>query len=249
MTLTAVVTGSDAVTVVWTGDTGAVDGFSAPGNGAAATFSPITLPADLGFTASASAGDATDGSATTTFSLPGFATNSGAALSGQQVTLLLSDTVPADWADTAVWTQVDGDLVTLTDGGDGTASFVAPIVTDSTTFEFEVTTDGCAGLAGRTEVAVQTATISLDLPDTIAEGSTVDLAAAVTLTNAPANTLLLYFVQSVVPAGADLQLDQVSGELGVVSGAGSNVTIAVQVFSTAGLLGQATDTFAISAAP
>lgn len=250
VTLTAVVTGSDSATVTWTGDTAAVADFSAPGDGTVATFTPTTVPADLGFTATASDGVASDGSAATTFFLPGFATNSGAALPGDPVTLLLSDTAPAGSADTAVWMQVGGEQVTLSDVVDGAVTFDAPTVTTSTTLMFEVTTGECPGMISRTEVAVQTATIEFDLPTQIIEGTTVDLSVPpiLTLTGEPANTLVLFFIQS-NPSGADVQLDQVTGELVVGSGAGSVVTIAVQVFSTAGQLGVTTvDSFTISGA-
>jgi hypothetical protein len=114
-----------------------------------------------------------------------------------------------------------------------------------------VTTGGVESYEGTTalteSVSIQTATVSLDLPEGIVEDDIVTLADFVTLSGAPVGAELFFF--ATINGDAPVTIDVESGTMTVGNDVGTAVEIAVQVIGTAGPLATATDTFTILQAP
>jgi len=147
--------------------------------------------------------------------------------------------------------------VSLTPGNDAqSATFTAPSVSTSTTLDFMVGVcrvvmtsgqpDSFEGTLALTEsVSVQTATVTLSLPDTIDAGSVVTLGDFVTLAGEPAGAELFFF--ATLDGDAPVTIDNTDPATMTVGNAvGTVVEVSVQVIGTAGPLATATDTFTIS---
>jgi len=222
------------------------------------------------FEATASASGWSDGTATRGFILRNFTETtqvatrtSGAASPGDTVTLSPGDLIPHDWFDTMQWEQDEGNepaVTPLTPDGWGGVTFTAPGVTETTDLTFTVRTNGCGlgELTGSATVPVQVAEVTFDLPTSITVGDTLDLddddnpdtgEKILTITGAPADPEILFFAAAVgngeLPAGVELTIDQDTGVMTVTTGAGETIQVTVQVFGTAGLLAEVSDTINI----
>ena len=182
--------------------------------------------------------------------------SSGAAQPGETVDLDLDDGEDAEWK--AVWSQVPGpvDAGPLTVVNDRSATFVAPnpilmAGQDPVSVALTFTATGCRadmpglGLTGEVSVPIQVASVQLDLDDCVNVGANLTLSDFVTLSGEPAGVELLFFVTNggTLPPGVDVEVD--GDVLTVIAGAGETIEITVQVFATANLLAEATDTIDI----
>lgn len=190
--------------------------------------------------------------------------SSGAALPGDAVEIELDDNDPdfnSSWQ--VVWEQQDGDTEQL--AGDALvqdpddspiATFTAPAVDTSTTLNFNAT--GCradllgAGLDGSIAIPVQIANVTFDLPASITIGDDplqLDDALYLNVTDAPGTLTILFFADNngTLPPGVNISIDQDTNQLTVAndSATATGITITVQVFGTAGLLAEASDTIDI----
>ena len=198
--------------------------FTALEFGASTTYYTVTA------TGTPSSSDYTTNTDSLTITVPPITTSSGAALPDADVTIRFDDSMPADWDTNAEWTQISGPNVAGFPQTGGTAAFVAPDVTATTELVFSVQTTGCTGqtITGEVSVSVQTANVTLSLPDTIVLSAcdTVDpdpgicdpghpdLANAVNLinatdvTDAPASFSVLYFLEGNGGSDADARICQ-----------------------------------------
>jgi len=266
---------TSSATITWSGDTDRVENFTSSAN--VATFTSPIEPDQgdqiFSFTATASASGYSNGARTVGFILRDFSEteqvatkSSGAAGPGDTVTLSLGDTVPTDWLDSAEWEQNEGNLPAVTPlipEGPGGVTFTAPNVTETTDLEFTVTIiGGCplGTLTGSVTVPIQVADVVFDLPSTIAVGETLDLddddnpdtgQPILTITGAPTDREVLFFPAAEdngeLPEGVEVTVDQDTGVMTVSAGIGETIQITVQVFGTAGLLAEASDTIEIVA--
>lgn len=276
ITLSATTTPTDAA-VVWTQVGGPPldqDHFTDKANGTATFTAPI-IPdqgdQDFAFEARASAPGYADGRAIVVFTLRDFTdttqvatTSTGAAQPGEIVTLALAESVPATWLTTTQWEQNPDSVpvVALSPTGDGQVEFVVPSVDETTDLHFTVTTDGCllGRLTGSVTVPIQVAQLVFDLPSTITIGGTLDLdddnnpdtgEPILTIIGAPAYREILFFASAEgggeLPPDVDLSIDRDTGVMTVSAGVGDTFQVTVQVFGTAGLLAEASDTIEIVA--
>ena len=266
-------TGSASIT--WSGDTDRVEDFTANGN--VATFTSPIAPDQgdqiFEFKATASVANYSNGQAIVGFILRGFTEttqvatkSSGAAGPGDTVTLSLGNAVPADWLDPAEWEQNEGNLPAVTPlipEGPGGVTFTAPGVAETTDLEFTVTiTQGCplGILTGSVTVPIQVADVTFDLPSTITVGGTLDLdddnnpdtgQPILTIVGAPPDREVLFFPAAEgngqLPPGVDVTIDQDTGVMTANSGVGETIQVTVQIFGTAGLLAEDSDTIEIVA--
>ena len=173
------------------------------------------------------------------------------------VTLGFAEPVPSEWQNgwSATWTAAASNpvQVTLTPAGDNReATFAAPDVTTTAelTFDALVVTLDCGTPLVTTSVMVPIQLVSellFDLPDTITLNVPLDLTLYTTVTGAPPGYVALYFVEDPPPDGITAEIDQDAGTLTVVGGVGETMTVNVQIFGTAGLLAEASDTIQIVA--
>jgi hypothetical protein len=255
------------ITIVWSGDTNQVDDFVDNGDGTA-TFIVPADPAEAALTFVATATTALPGFADGTddvvvmrsaasLTTLDAAKTSGAAQPGDTVTLLFAEPVPDEWQEgwSATWTADPGNVeaVTLIPGLNGReASFTAPAVSQT----IELTFDALVCTLDINQPLVTTsATVSIqvvsqlmfDLPDTITLNVPLDLTLYTTVTGAPPGYVALYFVEDPPPDGITAEIDQDTGTLTVVGGVGETITVNVQIWGTADLLAEASDTIQIVA--
>jgi hypothetical protein len=97
-------------------------------------------------------------------------------------------------------------------------------------------------------VDVQVATIDdFDLPSQIAECSVTELADLVDVSGEPDNAVLLFFADP--PDGVEICISQSLQTMAVLSGAGEDVSVRVDVVAGAGILDSAMESFTIGAGP
>lgn len=184
--------------------------------------------------------------------------SSGAAQPGEVVSIDLAD--EENQSLDIVWVQDAADTVRVTlsqTNGSNEATFTAPNVNATTDLHFVAIgacVNGQPGTvdAGKQTVSIQKATVDLNLPATINEGSTITLTTFTTVTNAPVGAELLYFASAVgssddLPVGVTVTVDQDAGTLtidGAPAGA-TTIEVTVQLFGTAGLLATDSDTISI----
>ncbi len=268
---------TSSASITWSGDTDRVENFTSSANVATFTspIEPDQGDQIFSFTATASATGYSNGVRTVGFILRDFTEaeqvatkSSGAAGPGDTVTLSLGDAVPTDWLDPAEWEQNEGNLpavTPLTPEGLGGVTFTAPNVTETTDLEFTVTiTGGCSlgTLTGSVTVPVQVADVVFNLPSTITvgEAGALDLddddnletgQPILTITGAPADREVLFFPAAEdngqLPEGVEVTVNQDTGVMTANSGVGVTIQITVQIFGTAGLLAEASDTIEIVA--
>jgi len=247
VTLTATAS-SAAATIVWSEDAvpSQVVGFVDNGDGTATFTAPIApTAADLGltFTARGTAPGFQPGQGSVTITLPAFTTTtelatktSGATQPGEVVSLNLRASVPAGWGDTATWSDDTGLTIGFDDNdSDGTATFTAPAVAETTILSFTVTTEGCSVgiLTGSASVPVQVATLNFTLTEVVIDAPVI-LSSFAQLTGAPDSTVIIFSIDD--PPDVERTYDPENFTLTVTSGAGNTLTITVQVFGAAGLL-------------
>lgn len=250
--LTSAVTGRTSATVAWSGDTALVDSFDDGGNGTA-TFTVQTARQSLSFTATAS--DETDlVSSTVTVELPSFTKSNGAAVPGEgNVSVTLAGSAPSNL--TATWTQdpSDAEQVSFDDPRPDSESetFTAPSVATTTSLNFIATVGNCSSgelPQGTLTVPIQVADATFDLSPAggVALNQPLDLSQFTMVSDsAPDLTVALYVVDP-LPAGVVLSVNQLTSTLMVTEGAvGQSITITAQIFGTAGLLVEATDSIQI----
>lgn len=175
----------------------------------------------------------------------------------ETVTLSLEDSVPSACRQNVQWTQDASDTVqvTLTPGGVGTgsASFPVPrvdVVTTSMTLHFTVTSSGCSlGATGTATVSIQVATATWNnLPSCTELNDPLDLDAFAQVSGQPAAPDAVVLVTVEENDLVDFDFNPVTNILEVNAGVGETLTVNLQVFGTAGLLAEATDTIDVEAA-
>jgi hypothetical protein len=183
-------------------------------------------------------------------------TRGDAVRPGETAELRLGESVPQSCVNNAQWVQASPatPMVVITGPNmDGAFTFMAPTVTTTTTFTFNVTTIGCsAGTMGTARVEVQIAEAVWDqdgidaLPDCIEVGCAIDLDAFFDISLQPVISLPLYSVLDVDASVASI--NQTTGTLTLNDSDGvTSLTILGQVFGAAGLLDEAMETIDIVA--
>jgi len=220
-------------------------------------------------TGSSSDPDYTNGSNSVTITVPDIPAGtqvptktSGAALGCappdecDTVTLNPDDGLPAEWYPVAQWEADAGNAiaVTLTEDGNGGATFPAPEVAQTTALVFNVSVPGiCPNgpFTGSATVSIQVANIIFDLDSAYSVGQTIDLDDFLTVENAPDEYTRLFGGDTVGDGGlpAGVTLDNETGQLAINGGAGEAIRITVRVIGTAGTLAVAEDTFLVSPLP
>ena len=259
VTLAPVSVNPNNATVVWSQLSGPNVTLTTGGLINTATFTaPSTSGVTLDFRATANAtgfAQGTDQVRVTTRSL--LLKSSGAAqpTDVDPVTLDIAD--EEDQSLDVAWSQDPGDAtqVTLTQNpGSNEATFDPPSVATTTDLHF-IATSPCAGggnQTGRLTVQIQVGEVTLALPATINEGSSISLPTFTTVSaSAPTSRNVLFFATDEngdeLPANVIVSINA-ANMLTVTSAPDDTVIqITVQLFGTAGLLDTASDTIIVNA--